>query len=68
MTLSRLLAWEVVAVHVLTGVLFAVALVILFAVTDLDDWRIWLSFIPLIVFAWLAGRTRGGSSGAVRPI
>lgn len=59
MTLSRLLAWEVVAVHLLTGALFAGALAILLAVSDVDGLWVWVPFSPLIAFAWLGWAYEG---------
>ena len=53
MTLSRFLGWEIVAVHALTGVLFAIILIVLLANTGLEHWWVALLDLPVAIFSWV---------------
>lgn len=59
MTLSRLLAWEVVAAHLLTGVLFAAIQAILLASAGLEHWWVVLLVLPVAIFSWLGWAYEG---------
>jgi len=67
MTLSRLLAWEVVAAHLLTGALFAAIRRSCWLAPDSNTGGLscW-SYLLRSSHGW-AGRMRDGSSGAARP-
>ena len=53
MRLSRLLAWEVVLVHALTGVLFATALAVLALQIDTGHWWLAAALSPIVALSWL---------------
>jgi len=51
--LTRLLAWEIVLVHALTGLLFAASIVLLLAFMDAGKRWVIGAMSPFIVFLWL---------------
>lgn len=51
--LNRLLAWEIVLVHVLTGVLFAAAIVLVLIFMDADKRWVIGAMSPFIAFLWI---------------
>ncbi len=59
MKLPRLLAWEVVLIHLLTGTLFTLVVGILLANAGLEQWWVIGLLTPLALFSW-AGWTYEG--------
>jgi hypothetical protein len=59
MKLSRMLAWEVVLVHLLTGALFGALQIVLLANAGLEHWWVATLVFPVAVFSWLGWAYEG---------
>jgi hypothetical protein len=51
--LNRLLAWEILAVHALTGVMFALSIILLLVFMDAEKRWFMGVLTPFIVFLWI---------------
>lgn len=52
MNINRLLAWELIFIHALTGALFAMVNVLVLAHIGLSDWWVLALLTPLAVVSW----------------
>jgi hypothetical protein len=52
MSLTRYLGWEILAIHGLTGVLFGVVTVVVYAALLPERWPVALALLPLAAFSW----------------
>jgi hypothetical protein len=53
MNLNRVLAWEIVGVHLLTGILLAASIVLVLLYMDPEKRWVMGALSPFIVFLWL---------------
>jgi hypothetical protein len=51
-SLNRYLSWEIIAIHALTGVLFAVIDALLVRVLLPQHWLVALTLVPVAAFSW----------------
>jgi hypothetical protein len=50
--LTRYVGWEIVAIHALTGMLFAVINAVLLRALVPEHWAVALALLPLAAFSW----------------
>jgi hypothetical protein len=51
-SLNRYLSWEVIAIHALTGVLFAIINALIIRVLLPQHWLAALALVPVAAFSW----------------